>query len=788
MYILNNNVVFALLMAFLASLSKEIGVTSFAMMIVIEVLEVIKTTMVKSKYYKVVSYSASGTGSKVSNGNFQRLDNRNSSFTSSNTTAMGATVTTTGGYFLKSSLHIGGNIVIKAIKGVATTSSSLLRVLISVAAAYAFLHARLNINGEYQLYTWTVMENHIHLLPTFQERALSYGQSHFWYLMKLLYPRHLCFDYGYACIPTVSSILDVKNVLPLFAYSAIGYVLLKALRQVSVALLFGLALMLISILPALNILVPVGTILAERLLFMPSAGFCIIISELIISDLIPFLCAVYDTVLVNPSRRLPVVASVLPSSPLYKAWESCGNINNGNGSNVRESATTKGGGMNGISNNNNNNSRPTVSPKRDSSEARYMTAAAAATTTTFHGANSTDLCVQVFYFSIPLSYLLILPIIILFGIRVVSRNYDWATEFGLFSSALSVCPSSVKALTNFAVHATHHGLPSESFAAAVTAVDLYPTHLPVLINAALAYYRLGQYSKSLELLGRCLDIEPTHGKTHGYFGKIYYDWSASPQSLQQQQLNVDSFPSIDQMVAQLRSESLAHLTSAISLGFDPPAILHLCGSAYLENGELDLAIKYYEAALDRSIKLRAMIGDSKDVHIEDDINIPYTYNQLGNAYWQSEEIEKALYSFERGLDADPNTVQILNNLGNLYREMGNRASARTVMQRAIDIEKERAPSALVNNLGLLELDEGRFTEARSLFERALHQLHKESSNNSNNNKRGISAGDGSSSAAAAETYSTSGQHAELIITNNIAKALQAEASAAAAAAGKNGVV
>jgi hypothetical protein len=31
--------------------------------------------------------------------------------------------------------------------------------------------------------------------------------------------------------------------------------------------------------PALNILFPVGTILAERLLFIPSVGFCILIGE-----------------------------------------------------------------------------------------------------------------------------------------------------------------------------------------------------------------------------------------------------------------------------------------------------------------------------------------------------------------------------------------------------------------------------------------------------------------------------------------------------------------------------
>ena len=59
-----------------------------------------------------------------------------------------------------------------------------------------------------RLYSWTVMENHISLLPTRKERLLSYAQTHVWYCLKLVYPWHLCFDYGYACIPTVHTWID----------------------------------------------------------------------------------------------------------------------------------------------------------------------------------------------------------------------------------------------------------------------------------------------------------------------------------------------------------------------------------------------------------------------------------------------------------------------------------------------------------------------------------------------------------------------------------------------------
>ena len=95
-----------------------------------------------------------------------------------------------------------------------------------------------------RLYTWTVLENHVHLLPTLQERALTYAQTHFWYAAKLLYPRQLAFDYGFACLPTVHSLADPRNLLPLLAYSLLlALVMWTMYSPRPSALALGLALL-----------------------------------------------------------------------------------------------------------------------------------------------------------------------------------------------------------------------------------------------------------------------------------------------------------------------------------------------------------------------------------------------------------------------------------------------------------------------------------------------------------------------------------------------------------------
>ena len=132
------------------------------------------------------------------------------------------------------------------------------------------------------------MENHISLLPSLSERILSYAHTHFWYLFKLVFPRYLCFDYGYACIPTIQSVFDIRNLFAVAVYACILLLVLFAIHRVRESVLLSLALLIIPFIPASNILFPVGTVLAERLLFISSVGFCFLIGEFLSVDLLPF--------------------------------------------------------------------------------------------------------------------------------------------------------------------------------------------------------------------------------------------------------------------------------------------------------------------------------------------------------------------------------------------------------------------------------------------------------------------------------------------------------------------
>ena len=152
----------------------------------------------------------------------------------------------------------------------------LCRIGLSLLYLTLLLLFRRWLHGNHQMYPWTIMENHITLQGETMTRILSYAQTHVWYAVKLIYPYHLCFDYGYHCLPIVRSVFNCLNVLPLFLYSSLLCVMVYCVghhRQ----LLFALCLLVFSLFPALNILFPVGTTLAERLLYIPSMGYCLAI-------------------------------------------------------------------------------------------------------------------------------------------------------------------------------------------------------------------------------------------------------------------------------------------------------------------------------------------------------------------------------------------------------------------------------------------------------------------------------------------------------------------------------
>lgn len=107
----------------------------------------------------------------------------------------------------------------------------------------------------------------------------------------LVFPHPLSADYSYNCLPLIESITDYRNLAGFSLYTSLGALVLYLGRQLLVPispdasthakkLTFGLLWLIFPFLPTSNFLVWVGTMLAERLLYLPSIGFCILVATM----------------------------------------------------------------------------------------------------------------------------------------------------------------------------------------------------------------------------------------------------------------------------------------------------------------------------------------------------------------------------------------------------------------------------------------------------------------------------------------------------------------------------
>jgi Tfp pilus assembly protein PilF len=93
------------------------------------------------------------------------------------------------------------------------------------------------------------------------------------YLWLTVYPVHLSIDYSLMEIP-IMPLTDYRVLISLVVYSALLVYSVYAIRKKDI-ISFGILFYLLTIFISSNLVITIGTIMAERLLYIPSLGLCI---------------------------------------------------------------------------------------------------------------------------------------------------------------------------------------------------------------------------------------------------------------------------------------------------------------------------------------------------------------------------------------------------------------------------------------------------------------------------------------------------------------------------------
>ncbi|XP_017892077.1 transmembrane and TPR repeat-containing protein 4-like [Ceratina calcarata] len=111
-------------------------------------------------------------------------------------------------------------------------------------------------------------------------RAINYSYVYCLNLWLLICPEWLCFDWSMGCIPLINfNDQRIFFVLLFWVILSVTIVYILSPRQDKYLRhsIMGLAMLIIPFLPASNIFFNVGFVLAERTLYIPSAGYCLLV-------------------------------------------------------------------------------------------------------------------------------------------------------------------------------------------------------------------------------------------------------------------------------------------------------------------------------------------------------------------------------------------------------------------------------------------------------------------------------------------------------------------------------
>ena len=106
------------------------------------------------------------------------------------------------------------------------------------------------------------------------ERILTASRVLMEYLALFIFPYTLRADYWKPEVPIARSLFEPLVLLSLLLWMVLGIIAVYGWRKARL-LCFSMAWFFITILPVSNVLLPIGVGKAERILYLPSAGFCL---------------------------------------------------------------------------------------------------------------------------------------------------------------------------------------------------------------------------------------------------------------------------------------------------------------------------------------------------------------------------------------------------------------------------------------------------------------------------------------------------------------------------------
>uniref|UniRef100_A0A8D3DXK2 dolichyl-phosphate-mannose--protein mannosyltransferase n=1 Tax=Scophthalmus maximus TaxID=52904 RepID=A0A8D3DXK2_SCOMX len=158
----------------------------------------------------------------------------------------------------------------------------LTRLALMALGGLAMLYARWRIMGTGPP-AFTEVDNPASFAENIFLRIVNYNYYYSLNAWLLLCPWWLCFDWSMGCVPLIKAATDWRTAWLLLLWCVLIGLTSQALcsqdSQRRRTLTLGLVLLVVPFLPACNIFFRVGFVVAERVLYLSSAGYCLLLGH-----------------------------------------------------------------------------------------------------------------------------------------------------------------------------------------------------------------------------------------------------------------------------------------------------------------------------------------------------------------------------------------------------------------------------------------------------------------------------------------------------------------------------
>uniref|UniRef100_A0A8C6J8H7 dolichyl-phosphate-mannose--protein mannosyltransferase n=1 Tax=Melopsittacus undulatus TaxID=13146 RepID=A0A8C6J8H7_MELUD len=548
-----------------------------------------------------------------------------------------------------------------------TARPFLKRAVLVISYVILVLYFRLWIMGG-SMPMFSEQDNPASFSPYFLTRLLTYSYLLAFNAWLLLAPITLCYDWQVGSIPLIESIWDARNLATVFLVLVMTLLSLhciaafKKLEHKEV--LVGLLFLVFPFIPASNLFFRVGFVVAERVLYMPSMGYCILfvhglrkLSTWLNKWRITILTLFALLLLLFSWKTVKQNEIWLSRESLFRLYPRHASALNNLGTLTKDVVEAKEYYRRALQLNPQHNRALFNLGNLLKSQGKKEEAVILLRDSIKYGPEFADA-----YSSLA-------------SLLAEQERLKEAEE--VYKAGIENCPESSDLHNNYGVFLVDTGAPERAVSHYKQAIHLSPTHHVAMVNLGRLHRSLGQNKEAEVWYKRALKVS-RKAEILSPLGALYYNTGRYEEALQ---------------------------------------VYREAGSLQPSNKEIRLALAQVLAMMGRTKEAEKMTN-----HIlNEDVKCLECYRLLSAIYSKQEHYTKALEAIEKALQLKPKDPKVISELfftkGNQLREQNLLDKAFESYKQAVELNPDQAQAWM--NMGGIEHIKGSYITARGYYEKAL---------------------------------------------------------------------